>query len=585
MAKARVLLIGFDGYSLGARTLCSLMQAHGVHAELLIVSCYKMVRTDDPSFIATRPTMADKTATWLTCDMLELSDSDLDEIRRYVDDNQYDIVGVSSLTNTAEVGIQILEALKQSKAITISGGVGVTVDPLAFGKHSDFLCLSYGESPMLEAALNIDALKNGSVGGLLQYKNGRFVGNEKAKYIDLTKSYSIYQGSKCFENGSVFDCRKIYDESDFYPALAARGCYNKCTYCNANSLRSIYLKNKQPPFFALDSETIFKDLEAAKATGYTVIWFVNDYFIGSSQELISFFKEYKKRIGLPFFAQLSTRQVLKNNDILFSAIDAGFMQTTIGVQNGVEAFRKGVYRRSESDEDILEYSSMLHENKINKQYNLIVGCYQETEEMVKESVKFLTQVPFDPIKDESVAFHYVDLPKTQLTELKPQQPVYKHDTKALMVASMTATYAPMLSEREVESLFTSPLFRENPTHLRSLRHDFVYRSARDNKISITNSALVKPMFKRYLSEHPTHHVVVWGTSQNYQLMKNVFEEHPISFFVDNDQSKWGCIQDGAEIKSPDSLVGLDKVIVYICSVYRSEIKEQILKLNPLAIIP
>lgn len=583
MRSARVLLLGFDKVCLGPRVLASYLREHGVHVDVVLIDCDKAIYTTNADYIGQYATQCNR-GKWGCWNLDSVSDAELETLGAYVADNGYDIVGVSSNSFASENARQVLRYFKNKDVVTIAGGVGVTIDPMYYATDADYVCIGFGEAPMLEAARDLESTISGNAAGLHSLRNGRLVHKELSATIDYTRTPPLDSAVSFMIDGRVIDHDLFYQGSGAYYTLSARGCVGRCAYCTSSHLRKNASQYNMVPYVKRDTDHLIEELSRAKSDGAEVISFLNDYMIGTRSELNDFFMRYKKEIGLPFIGALHIKQMLNNRDVLYNAIDAGLVQTVIGVQHGVESFRQSVYLRQESDEDILEYATILHENNVKKQYHLIVGCFCESEAMLEDSVAFFCSVPFKFGFDEISSYHYMPLPCTEVLGLRGSKEEYDHDPKTLMVASMIANYAPLLPEDEVRDVFRSPTIRKNPRVLFSYCNDIVYRALKEAREPVMDKELIKPIYSRYLEDNPESVFVVWGVSVNYQENKDIFADYSIAFFVDNNKERWGDIVDGAEIKSPEDLKELKNVVVFICSAYKAEIEEQISRINPSVIV-
>ena len=109
--------------------------------------------------------------------------------------------------------------------------------------------------------------------------------------------------------------------------------------------------------------------------------------------LLEFFKEYKKHVELPFFAQMYPEQVIKYPELLDAAVDAGMFSTVSGFQSGSEEINKYIYNRPTPNKTLLKYAQMCTDRGIEVDYHFITHNRLECEWHNRETFDLIGKLP------------------------------------------------------------------------------------------------------------------------------------------------------------------------------------------------
>ena len=92
---------------------------------------------------------------------------------------------------------------------------------------------------------------------------------------------------------------------------------------------------------------------------------------------------------------------------------AGLSHGRIGVQSGDQGQRLSLYDRHETNDEIIKVVKQFHRNKVRFTFDSIVNNPYETQEVLKESLRFFMEIP----KPYEMNMHsLVYFPKTNLTK-------------------------------------------------------------------------------------------------------------------------------------------------------------------------
>ncbi|MBI4753496.1 B12-binding domain-containing radical SAM protein, partial [Candidatus Desantisbacteria bacterium] len=308
------------------------------------------------------------------------------------------------------------------------GGVHPTVDPQGCIQHADILCLGEGEYPLLEL---LQALSNND--NPLTIKNlwfnvaGTITGNPLRPLIhdldslplpDYTNDNKYY-----ISKDKVYRGDPIHMDCWDYFIQGTRGCPYSCTYCS-NSLFKESYKNHGNYVRQRSVEHVINELLQAKANlkGLKMITFFDEVFGVNKKWIEKFCHEYKEKINIPFTCYLHPLAV--KEDIVIMLKNAGVSLIGIGIQSGCERVRRHVFKRPESNKQIIEAAVILQKHKIRFALDLILDNPFESHEDKEESLNLLLQIP-RPFNLSLYSLIY--FPKTGLTEMALKQGLITQD--------------------------------------------------------------------------------------------------------------------------------------------------------------
>ncbi len=195
------------------------------------------------------------------------------------------------------------------------------------------------------------------------------------------------------------------------PAVSGRGCPYRCTYCS-NAVRmskypnvKSYLRKYEPALFVSHLEEYVRRYEIQ------FLDFLDELFIHDRDWIASFVLEYKKRINLPFSAQVHLSYL--DEEICKLMRDCGWMLAAFGLECGDEEYRRTYLRRQMSNEFIKRQVEVLKKNGIfTVSYNMM-GMPFETERTLSATIDLNKEIQ----PDLAMHFYWQPLPGTELTKM------------------------------------------------------------------------------------------------------------------------------------------------------------------------
>lgn len=349
-------------------------------------------------------------------------------LKELIDKEEYLFIGISILSSFTLLDVkEITNFIKSKYKIPIIwGGAYVTIMPKEAAKHCDYAIKGEGEIPILQVA---NALKEGkdirNIPGLCYYNNeGDYLENDIAPLIEDIDTLGSNIKEKCdiylIESNKV----TIGDpqlETEFYEISCSRGCPFNCSYCCSPNIKRLY-KNKGKYLRFRSVENIIEELQEAikKNPKIKEIRFWDEIFSNQNGWVSNFSKEYKKHINLPF--TIWGHPLMIKEEIIKLLSEAGLKRIVVGIQSGSPSVRNEVFKRPESNEQIIKASKILSKYKIPEVYYDLMICHPlENMKELKETFDLCLQLehPFR-LEIHGLAF----LPGADINEIAIQRGIY-----------------------------------------------------------------------------------------------------------------------------------------------------------------
>jgi len=183
---------------------------------------------------------------------------------------------------------------------------------------------------------------------------------------------------------------------DFYPFLrnvslrrtiTGRGCPYDCAYCHNHSYRQLVM-GKGTYIRRRSVEHVIDELTYLKSKyGFKRLAFMDDLFTYDKQWFLSFAREYRKAVGIPYLCLFSVNHI--DADVADALKESGCELAAFGVESANEIMCRTVMNRIQSNEKIIECAQLLHARSLNIQTFNIVGLPGES---LDDAVKIIPEV-------------------------------------------------------------------------------------------------------------------------------------------------------------------------------------------------
>ena len=271
-----------------------------------------------------------------------------DLIKKY-EEIKPDLIAISSTEDMWELGMKVLEELKnlkiKNKIPVIAGGVFPTFAPEICIKNElvDMVCVGEGENALIDLCNKIkNNEKYDDVTNLwIKNKEKKIIKNKISKPVDINKNPKIDITS--FEENRLYRpmAGNVYK---MVPIETIRGCPYTCKFCNSPDQMALY-KGQGANFYRKKRmDLVYEELKHFKdvhKVEYMYFW--ADTFLGMNKSEFDAFCEMYKEIKLPFWMQ--TRPETINDHNMKKLSEVGLHRVSFGVEHGNEEFRYKILDR------------------------------------------------------------------------------------------------------------------------------------------------------------------------------------------------------------------------------------------------
>ena len=329
---------------------------------------------------------------------------------------QPDLVGISVLSDTYEMGIEYAKIAKSKNISVFVGGIYPTFAPeeVILNKYIDYICLGEGEYAVLELCKSlandksIDNIKN----FWIKKKNGTIIRNELGPLVNVNElpypDYSIFEPERFYRpmQGKVLR---------ILPMELHRGCPYTCAFCEdpsqnllyrSKGIAKTYHRSKSPKRVIDELHHIIDTYKAS------YIYFnAETFFAMPNRDFIELADLYSKEIKLPFWLQTRPETITEERIRLLKKMNVS--NINVGIEHGNEKYRKEMLKRSMSNKLIISALKILDNANIPVTVNNIMGFPDETRELVFDTINLNRSIKTATVN----AFLYNPYPGTALYDV------------------------------------------------------------------------------------------------------------------------------------------------------------------------
>lgn len=417
-----ILLIGFyNEKALGVRYLANYLKKHGYILHILFFKKFNSIK---PS---------------------KVSSKELDLLEELIKKIEPSYIGLSVMSSLyLETIFLVNDRIKEKFNIPIIwGGVYPTLFPERALKYCNFVIRGEAEDAFVELLNKLEENNDLSDIKNLAFINesGEIIINEVRPLIqdlDIIGYPEIGGENKYFISNNTLKKGDPQLKSLGYELTASRGCPFACSYCSSINIKRLYLnKGRFIRFRSVDS--VMKELNEAKGKikNLKFVHFWDEIFPDEEEWIEEFKERYKKEIGLPFKIWGHPLKIKKR--VIKNLVEAGLYQIVVGIQSGSLRVRKEIFRRTETQEQIIKSSKILSECKVPRViYDFMLKHPFETVEDLKETYKLCLKLepPFE------LQLHGLNfLPGTDIVEMAIERGFFtKEELEKIMYSSIQEQY-------------------------------------------------------------------------------------------------------------------------------------------------
>ncbi|MBT3304965.1 MAG: B12-binding domain-containing radical SAM protein [Alphaproteobacteria bacterium] len=309
----------------------------------------------------------------------------VDEFVEMVASYKPHLIGLSSIEVTHPLGVQLLNAVRDSGIPTIVGGPYATFAPeiVIRAPGVDMVCVGEGERPLVELCKRLRGGEDiTSIGNLWVKQDGKIIKNPVRAPIPLSELPR--------QDWSVYDRRRFMKPMGGKISVTGtfemnRGCPYTCTFCINSGLEEIY-GDLGGYYREQDVDRLIDEMvEKKEAYNLVYVYLVAESFLTTTRERIRRFgKLYQEKVGLPFWVEARPESITEEKVELL--METGCEGISIGVESGNVGLRKNVLGRNVNDRTILKAFELLRKSGIRISANNIIGFPTETREMIFDTI-------------------------------------------------------------------------------------------------------------------------------------------------------------------------------------------------------
>ena len=382
-----------------------------------------------------------------------------DDIHKLLNNFRPDVIAISSTEDMWELGMQILDEMKdykvKNKTPVIAGGVFSTFAPDICIKNDlvDIVCVGEGENAMLDLCKKIEKGESYEDVTNCWVKT---IGPEYLKDRNVIRKNPISKPVDVNENPiidiSLFEKNRLYRPMagkiyKMIPIETIRGCPFTCKFCNSPDQMKMYkglgsnFYRKKKMNLVLDELKHFKDVHNVE---YNYFW--ADTFLGMSKKEFDEFIEMYSEIKLPFWMQTRPETIDDYNMSKLKSV--GLHRISFGVEHGNEEFRKRILDRRWKNKDIIDKLKIPNKYDIQYSVNNITGFPTETKKLAFDTIELNRNIDAANYN----IYSFVPFHGTPLRKLCEDLGLIEHDTITKCLTSDTILDMPQFPPEEIEAI-------------------------------------------------------------------------------------------------------------------------------------
>lgn len=405
-------------------------------------------------------------------------------------------------------------------ALLTCGGFGPTFEPEKFLKAgADFAVRGEGEEAVLDLVKAKDREELKTAQNFAWLNNGRLVLNSMRPLINLAHVPEFLIGNTHFsfiDNDSINHVDPLLSLA-ISTVCSSRGCVGHCTYCSGGNWLKIY--NDQhghvKRYRTRPVEAVISECEHARNMGSRYILFMDEYFIRPEEEFYHFFREYKKRVNLPFGLMVHSAFLDKDEQRFEALFQSGIHDVEIGIQSASPHVYNEIFRRDVPANLQMRMLKKYHEHWIATQVDFITGHSLESEDDFRLSLQFIKELPYDPLwpaRTGIASFILGLFPGAPLADLFPDVKRKKLPPNEQEFRQRMLYLRHILKDDDVFfSIYDDPTFRDNPIMIRDVFWE-TFQAGREKAH--------RDMFARLCGKK----VWFWGAGREYHTHRHLFRD-------------------------------------------------------------
>lgn len=309
------------------------------------------------------------------------------DLVKMVEQYRPDLIAITLVEDTYDLGMSLLESIRDYNAPVAAGGVFVTfsAEEVINNENVDIVCIGEGEDALVELCERMYGKEDySSVMNLWMKQNGKIIRNPMRRLTDIDSLPDI--------DYDVFDSKRLYRpmQGKIYTMIHVeidRGCPYDCTYCEAPHLRKLFKQSGCGAYYR--RKNVDRAMEEirhlVKKYNPNYINFNAESFLAKPIGELREFADKYKEIGLPFWCQSRPETVTDEKIQLLKGMNCQNMQ--FGIEHGNEEFRSQMLNRHYTNKQMLEAFSIVEKHGIAYTVNNIIGFPDETRALIFDTIE------------------------------------------------------------------------------------------------------------------------------------------------------------------------------------------------------
>jgi radical SAM superfamily enzyme YgiQ (UPF0313 family) len=371
-----------------------------------------------------------------------------------VEDYDPDLIAVSLMENTYDLGISLLKKIPLEIPVLV-GGVFATygADKILKNQCVDYVCRGEGEYPTLDLCKALaNRQRTDNIPNIWSKdKFGQIVKNNIRAAVDINElpwtDFDIFEDELLYTpmQGRVW--KAIGFETQ-------RGCPYTCTYCNSPSNNEVYSSENAGRFYRKKSiSNLKKEMEhIIQRHNPELIYMVADTFLAMSKRELDEFSEFYQSYKIPFWMNTRAETITEHSAQHLAKMNC--LRFNIGIEHGNAEFRKDILKRRVSNKKQIESFNIAAEysDEFTCVANSIIGLPTETPELVFDTIELNRSIP-DQIMTGGT-YIFIPYHGTPLRELAIQKKYMSPDlvcTESSNTSGSSLLNMPQFTKEQIDS--------------------------------------------------------------------------------------------------------------------------------------